>query len=1602
MSSTTPNITLTLPEHGEFPNTWDAPLNANLIAIDLLFGAAGHSHDGSAGSGPQLDHSNLLNVGATSHADLDAHVGDIALHTNTDTKVSVVREEGGTDKLDVTTLEFRNATVTELSSGVVRIEPTIPDNAGDATAPVLWADSFSEATVSPRWYIDGAATAAGPGLVLSSTASSGLVARSRLATPHSAAQRSSLEVTSYTVDAADSLIISLDILSGKAFGSSVAPNALGISLTMSRAVSATTVNYALTIDPGAQGTLVTLTDFSAVDPVFGAQYPGGFQNLPEAFLVGTHELSLSVSSTGWFANYYYNGGLVFRQEITATSGDPTVAAFAAQIPVLLAKLKADGQPEYGRMGFGVGSSGAFSVSVAGAAVGATSDATTLGATEWPAPPAPPVVPVCATGEFTSYEVGDTFDFDGPDVGAPGAWTITGTFAAGEQGAQNGPGFFVTDGTTTEAVWCTPPTFQTATGTVNAADELDYVAITGLDMPTGVADIFGAPGAVHVEITHDAPYPENTVNPTGVDVPAGSPVTDVSVLGGDLVGVSGFGDAQGTSTYVLGIGSSSGLMKWGSTMSVKLTPAFPATTDFSVTAPAAITVVPRNPFSPPIGVIQPNVVEYWKAATQSWEPIPAGGVPEGSYLHLSVNAVDLPPGTGYWEAANATSLGTWSIADINDLAKNPGHVGPAYQLSDFGPQIVDSLFSGGVSPSLYGPTISGAPLGHSFAQPQDGGILSVLQMVVKLADDQWTTGAGVSLQVDNPLSGATWGTLALLAPSSIIPARPIFTGPAVIEDTPGGTVVPLTESTFVSVTFPTKFVDDDVVVTLGSGWLTPGDVPATDVSVSGGVVTIQPQELAPFTAATSVTITLTNAAAEAAFPGSGVITGNLGLLESSGSPVPGPPPVLGAGAIDVVQNVVSAHVVAATDVVDGAVLSFTPTGVEDPYLKFAVPPTFDGTNWNYSAYAIEPLPATLPATGTLYLTNPDGQQSTRTVNITADTVPTLTSVNVGSPTGSTVWDSSIGSVQTLFFTTANAGAAPTFTETSGVALASGNLIDLGAGVFSLEFTLANPVDSASLDFKVSKQVQPGNIEMADTLVGALTVLVPTSGGGNGSGGLSGGGTLGALTGNRTAQPDPVLSPEDSPVSFIRDPEEGHYTEFTASGTFYPVDSVGSNLTVDLVDPSGGVVSSSTNIVSATSKSVSGSMLVTGTRGTRLALRISDGTRSETVTIPVFREIVEPPRPVIRNIDLSPATPGAVGAILTVTGENLAPRTAPAGQPAIGYVYTTTASGSVFTAASQVSVSPTQVVYSVDIDATAAGRAFGLDINYLGGTTRYPNGGEILPPSVVTPQVTSVSITGTGTPPRVSVGGQANLTITGTGLGAENVRAIYWSVTGEAGAMETPAGPGVHPEFGALTKISSIASQSDTQLTARIPATPTLAGQRIRIYLDRAPTHSLGAGYWSSASIDATGLGTVDGVDHYGLTASYGTYRTPSINTTVASGTTQRSVAAALQTACGPGKEGTTFTLSVRLNEAILSSTAPVVVAPPDPVYGVSFENVTSSRVGSMFEMQIQADVPVPPSAYGSGTWGSPAVIIGLELADGTPIAAATLGAASPAPDPGAGI
>lgn len=387
MSSPSANLALNLLTNGEDPNTWDVQINANWVIIDDLFHqTTGHTHDGTAGNGGEISHADLesVSIGSTSHADIDTHIGNAALHFAASTVEIEVENDSVSVATGIDVLNFVNAQSVTDSSGTITIDvgstpiggtgPSTgtPTHLRSTHAPVATTDHFLLGTGRPlsdgNWI-----TQTGAGklelvydndkAVLSIDRLRGDIAtgaalnRVKTAIPHSEVQRVTIEVPSidlstFTNAGPDAFTFQLALMSS-AISSVNAVSRLGffLKIDLFRNSGGSIV---MTRSLNVQSMVDDINDLSVVNTIW---QDTGAVDVASRHYQGIHEFSLDRDHA---FHYYFNHGPVDL----GTAGDALAAT--PHIATLQQSLLAEHtlfpqtppatiyvSPEFGHFGFDV-------------------------------------------------------------------------------------------------------------------------------------------------------------------------------------------------------------------------------------------------------------------------------------------------------------------------------------------------------------------------------------------------------------------------------------------------------------------------------------------------------------------------------------------------------------------------------------------------------------------------------------------------------------------------------------------------------------------------------------------------------------------------------------------------------------------------------------------------------------------------------------------------------------------------------------------------------------------------------------------------------------------------------------------------------------------------------------------------------------------------------------------------------------------------------------------------------------------------------------------------------------------------------------------------
>ena len=508
-SEFTPNRGLELPAHGSYEGNWEVPVNANMESIDAAFAASaaenGHIHSGEAGQGPKVDHANLENKGTNTHAEIDAHIADTTIHLD-GVKVGTVSGENSSGAPlsvdDVTEIQFVNATIADLGSGVVEVtsqaqslvDPTFyakpesasvgyTDNfnwsAGTLASSYSWTTSLS-ATNHKDWTISGASV--GDGVVFRTENNAGDKNPSGHGllhcvghVPRGTAQRITVKVDSirpveddngsipysasltYINDNCtdDLVLLSLDLMSSSDSLDIGRPCLYGLSMLIKKLEGGTTLRYELNVkssssstDAGAGQGLVW-SDFSGA-----ATSSGDLQGQPYTYIEGWHELSLRRHPTipsAFYVHYYHNEGLMWSKLFDPNSTVEQESAFAYQIyslaETLLQSSAPKKNPSHGRIGVSFGynlditKSHKYELKLRHVSIGSQDDEIQPKEVDVPTVTVPWAgVQACSSGVFSTLQTGDEFPFSGP--GTEAEYTVIEARSPNDVGYRSKTGIFV--------------------------------------------------------------------------------------------------------------------------------------------------------------------------------------------------------------------------------------------------------------------------------------------------------------------------------------------------------------------------------------------------------------------------------------------------------------------------------------------------------------------------------------------------------------------------------------------------------------------------------------------------------------------------------------------------------------------------------------------------------------------------------------------------------------------------------------------------------------------------------------------------------------------------------------------------------------------------------------------------------------------------------------------------------------------------------------------------------------------------------------------------------------------------------------------------------
>ena len=1616
--SLTNNINLKLPVLGDWLGTWGTPLNDNFSAIDSLFGAGGHTHSGSGGDGPQIPHANLLNSGTNSHAVIDAHIANTAIHQ--DTRIAAVRTDTlSTTVLNVTDIRFANATVTQVAEGIALVTPTATGGTAVSseprTAPVVFFDAFTGnpglALSDQGWQVLTQSSAAAEYATTATTGQTGSGAEMLVAStlsqdgyctnilqhpaPHSWVQRISVSVSDYgptsgSPDASDQYALWLNLLASnrEVLGnSSTAPIEAGLSFVLSaQNVGGNTVVVPRIVARTASQPTAPVTYSGPFPAPANWSHPttsgSGWTNLPVEYMEGHHEFSLSLLDSDrskFTLSYYYGGGLIFSREFTVSDG----AFYEAVLEIIndLQVTTNPSVPDFGQFSFSTtyslvaDSDYTFKVKcVSAASVGEQTDPRVVSVPNIAAPPPPTTTPVCSgNAPWTTIVIPGQFDPDGTGPIAPQEWTVTQNFAAT---TLLSAGFIIENNanSTTHRIYCGAPTVNSPVVCVPALTRVTE-SFLGANLPVpqySNFSFFAASGDIPVDWSEGN---GGTTYSIGDELPATFLQLDRAIR------------ADNTTTgHTIIAGLIPGTrLPWGSLVTMKVTPLYQSNASYIADFDSTIEICPAIP------VIQQTAAYIYRRGS-GWIPLtPTQPVYEGETVFLSVSGYNIPLGTGFWQSGNGFD-GAYGIDDT------AGTSGSALRLlsgvASPATLVYNSISTGRVDTGATTP-VTGIPPTTVVASENDPGVGYVrvssnqehVIMIARLGYRAWNGNApeAIRLAMRDTETPVQFADVTLIDATDICPAQPVIDlNNTSISDTTASATVTLT----VRVTYP----DADCVLTLDSGFTTSGILArdAAGVSIVGNEFaetwTVTGLTLGA-TGGTAITVTALNPSVTAFHPTLDDDTVTLGAIDEVFTSTPSA--TYSSGTLVEDTDSVITFSVDETTVEAGTYLTF-----EGSNSEFFTVQTVDRTSqtlvgddrdWLVTVRTRDLVGGgSLPATGEITFNNPNSGLTGTVSAIPTQAVatPSITTVELDSAgSGTNTWKVTELGTRTVFVTVSN--STPGLTRlfltniTGSIEASSSNPRHISGNVYALDVTItaAEPTDTFGI---LVANTTFGDPEQ-DTEAVAITMTAAI--------------TLGSLT------------------NAFSELNEGHYFTFNIPGDFI---TDGSNITLDFRDSGGTtLINGAVTIDTETTTLLAGSArLADNKSGEQVYIYVELQSEGVSDTFTTSEVVAIPPQPVISTATVSPNTEGTTGATITINGTNLAPPTPPSGQSTLSYGYTfTSGSGAaIFANLVQTSVSPTQLVWTANINPGTGNDTVGLTINYLGGNSAAStNLATILASTSESPVITALAVTGPGleSPGLLfpEAGTTATLTITGTGLGSANIGGadanpgVRLSVIGQedlesAGLKESPPGAGLHQDlFKDFYTNVAIQTQSDTEIVAKITLGKKYIDTKLRVHLFRTESHALGAGEWSQGQIDGI---TNAAADHSGLTLDGPTTTSLiKVNPLVSQGTTRLDIARAFQAEIGPGTEGTSFSVLVRLDTA--TGKPPSIVAVADSTYPeLALTNISVAATANAFEWTVTGTIPDPATSdsYPSGTFSlSTPLFVGLSLSSGIPICGGVCGASS---------
>lgn len=1463
--------------------------------------------------------------------------------------------------------------------------------------------------------------------------------------PHSMVQRVGVVVEEHGPDSAllnDQWELQLHLLASDRSEFADVDNHVAAGVSLRLRVRPNGTQSALFLDIRAKGRSGISAVYNTPFPLpSGATNPNGdsWNALPAQYINGHHEFSLSLAPGGrdaFYLNYYYNSGLIFRHLFDSTAVDQ---AFYNAIVSLLEELRTvtPVTPSFGRVGWStsydlVSPNGTFRSQVKAVMASSVGEQTDLRVVGLPDDVTTAPAVCSGSGPVSNTLLGGLFDPDGSGGTYGPTWTVDRENAATSNQSAS---FTISENGIERSVFCDPPLPPGSIPSVpclRANDQGLTLNVQGRNFPpfdfTDFEFLAGEDNTIPVNwSTGDADsgfYAKDAVLPPEF----------VSFL----TAANGQGSQSDPSAYGLTV-DGGGRLPQGATISVRPTAKYAASYQTLIQSAFRICRAETEE-------LLKQAFRYNRDADQ-WELITSGApICEGEEFALIYVAKNLPLGNQFWvggpKFGDAATAGTgnslWAIEDTMYGATQgvqvQSNVASNFTLIDtrfFAGSLRDGSGGFGGTTFIQGDPTTPRNTGDKFnvlvapnANPTIQRTQESLVVLGTLAADAAASPADIRLILDQPSGDLT----IPMIPGALIKTRPpVFDLPGAdygLSDTTAG-------ATGVTLKVDVYYPDDDFVLKFPSGFDSQADLDKDSGAVAIDDVNNKVKQtwtVSGLTLDASASVAL-EVLGENVAAGESTELLEFGLTGANTNltPNPGTP----SGTLEEDETTTITVVVPKNSLEENPLIQINGVASDPHFTITGITRNDNDPDWTYliDVRTVDLPPDDLPSTAFIRFTNRVSGNSDDTSAITVNAAPTPVITQISVTEGASdeeigVTDLAVGGqlnlwidVQNLPESKANftvqfggTGQAPTIENVSTPTAVGGAL--------RYQLTLSNIneiIAGDSLTILASRTTEGSALEATSNPIQFRSSV----------------GTIG-LPGTVWGTPMPGRYFTFDITANIASES---YNESDVVLKFYnglPPSAGGSSALVS-VDGTLNIESFTTGGLLGTNANIRGSIRVADLGVNGLAegnfwVAEIELLNQATTTIgfgDTRQVITAPPEPVV-DIFMFVAgggnprpTPGATNVLFQIDGSNLAIDTddTPPGQPDLQFGYTLDPVG-VFFDPDSVTLgtnlppvidptldNPTRILsFNATVSETVApGTTVAIDIDYLGGYTKRGEAVEtILAPSGGSPSTSNLTTDNDEASGQFRAAGElTTFTIAGLGLGPQNVATDdgsspvqllvegFANNTAEGNLPESPAGSGLHPDVTdtAFADVT-IVSQSDTAIVARTTMSNILVDTKLRVRLSRPSSHPDGAGYWTDAEIDAI---TPGDETHSGLTLDGPSTTLLAPNSIPSLGATRRDFSSALQAALGPNSDGGTFSITLRLTQALTQ--APSVVAVPDPTYGASLTNISVAPTTSPFEWQISGRVPTTSqvNGYPASTWRAafPAAV-GLTLRNGIPIASAVLG------------